>query len=154
MVRKRGWLSEEDFLEGVTFAQLTPGPNFSNLATFVGARLGGPAGALVSLLAVLTPGMLVILTLAALYTSFPVNDNPYLRGALSGVASAAVAVLGVVVLQTLPAALRSRHGLSVVLVAFLAVGLWRVNIAWVLLTLLPYALWANRPGSEEGGKRE
>lgn len=154
MVRRRQWLNEEEFLEGLTFAQLTPGPNFSNLAMFTGTRLAGPLGAVVALLAVLLPGTLIVLTLAVLYVAFPVTENRLLQGTLQGVASAAVGVLAVLVLQTLPGALRSRHGLAVLLAAFLAVGVLHVNIVWVLLVLLPYGCWANRPavllGSGQG----
>lgn len=152
MVRRRQWLSEEDFLEGVTFAQLTPGPNFSNLAMFIGSRLGGPLGALLALLAVLLPGTLIVLSLAVLYVSFPVTENRLLQGALHGVASAAVGVLALLVVQTLPTALRSRHGLPVLLLAFLAVGVFHLNIVWVLLILLPYGFWANRPAAGRNGR--
>lgn len=148
MVRQRQWLSEDEFLEGLTFAQLTPGPNFSNLAAFVGAQLRGPPGALVALLAVLLPGGLIVLALAHLYTRSPLTGSPLAQGALMGVGSAAVGLLTVIVLHTLPAALRSRHGLTLALLAFLGVGVLSLNIVWVLGLLLAYGMWANRPGAK------
>lgn len=150
MVRNKKWVTEEAFLEGATFAQLTPGPNFSNLAAFIGARLGGSPGAVAALIGVLLPGTLVVLALAYMYAHYPVTQNPLLQGALRGVGSAAVGVLTVVVLQTLPSALRSRHGISLLVLAFIGVGVLHTNIVWVLVVLLPYGLWVNRPGGQTG----
>src|ERR1035441_11123120 len=45
LVEKLGWLSPQEFIDGVAISNLTPGP-ISVLATFAGYRLRGIAGAL------------------------------------------------------------------------------------------------------------
>ncbi|MCD0156473.1 chromate transporter, partial [Deinococcus sp. 6GRE01] len=44
--RRGAWMTELDFAETYTLAQLTPGPNAVNLAAMIGARLRGWPGAL------------------------------------------------------------------------------------------------------------
>lgn len=151
VVRRRGWVSEERFLEGVTFAQITPGPNFSNLAMYVGAQLGGNIGAMVALISLMVPGVTIILLLAIAYSTFPIAQNRWLTGALHGVGAAAVGVLGSVVLQVMPAALRTRGGWPIALCGFFAVGVLGWNIAWVLLALIGVGLLLNRPGQKGPG---
>lgn len=49
MVEERRWLSNEEFLTGLTVARLFPGPNQINMAVYVGAFFHGLRGALVAL---------------------------------------------------------------------------------------------------------
>lgn len=68
LVFKRGWLKESDFLIGSGLAQLLPGPITGNLAVFLGQRLLGLLGAVITLLALVTPGLLLTLILCPIYT--------------------------------------------------------------------------------------
>ena len=52
LVLIHGWLTEREFAEVVSLAQMTPGPVALNAATYVGYRIGGFAGALVATIAV------------------------------------------------------------------------------------------------------
>ena len=79
--RKR-WLTREEFLEMLAVAQVLPGPNICNLALMVGDRFFGWRGAAAALLGMMLVPMLVVLTVAALYSSF--STNPVVAGALRG----------------------------------------------------------------------
>ena len=69
LVVRRGWLSSEQFVQDLTLSQILPGPNVSNLAVALGYRLGGWPGAAWGLIAVVLPGAVILLILAALYTA-------------------------------------------------------------------------------------
>lgn len=60
LVLKGLWISEETFAELISVAQITPGPVALNSATFVGYRMGGFAGALLTSLCVLFPPLMLI----------------------------------------------------------------------------------------------
>lgn len=147
VVRRRGWLTEAEFLEGLTLAQLLPGPNISNLAAYVGSRLGVPAGAVAATVGIVLPGFLVVVALALAYFSVRASGNPAFSGMLRGVAAAAAGVVWSVVLRVAPAGLRSRGGPLIALAAFAMVGILRLNILWALGLLFPLALILNRPGT-------
>ena len=55
----RGWLTEVEFAEVFTLAQLTPGPNAVNLAAMVGVRLSGKLGALLAVTGIMLPGLVM-----------------------------------------------------------------------------------------------
>lgn len=65
VVDKRKWLSEKEFEEILTIAQLVPGPNLVNIALYLGFRLSGTWSSLIGLLGLSVPGVFVILLINA-----------------------------------------------------------------------------------------
>ena len=61
-----GWLSEAEFLSFIAVSESTPGPLAVNMATFIGASLGGVLGAFCATLGVVLPSFFIILLIAAL----------------------------------------------------------------------------------------
>lgn len=94
-VGETGWIAAPDFAAAVAFGYITPGPVLI-IATFVGYRAAGPAGAIVATLGVfLCPWALAALAarqLRALLT------HPWLRAFGRGAAPAVVGLLGVTAL--------------------------------------------------------
>ncbi len=90
-----GWVGGEDFLVGYGAAQAVPGPMFS-IAAFLGARLegapGGAIGALVSLLAILLPGLMLAAGVLPWWSSLA--GRPGAARAMAGVNAAVVGLLG------------------------------------------------------------
>lgn len=141
----RGWMTEEGFAETFTLAQLTPGPNAVNLAAMVGAQLVGRLGALTSVLGVLTPGLLVMLTVSVLTLGGTGDFSPTLQSALRGAACAALAVLLTAALPVVRVGWRVRGGPAVVGLTFLALGVLRLDLLPVLLAMVGAGLLIHRP---------
>ncbi len=59
------WLSQEEFLDALSFGQVTPGP-VTTLAAFIGYKAAGEWGSLAATLGMYTPGALLILFLLPL----------------------------------------------------------------------------------------
>jgi hypothetical protein len=66
LVRRRQWMSAEDFIEGQTLARMLPGPAGTNLMIYLGLHLGGPSADVLGVVTWLLPGTLVALALSAL----------------------------------------------------------------------------------------
>jgi len=66
-VERKGWLSAQEFEDGIAATGLLPGPASTQLAIYCAWTLRGPAGALVGALCFIGPGLLVILGLSALF---------------------------------------------------------------------------------------
>ncbi|MGH9831629.1 MAG: chromate transporter, partial [Blastocatellia bacterium] len=60
VVRERRWLSDEEFLDAVSLAQSLPGANAANAITYVGLKLGGMRGAIVSVTSFILPSFLIM----------------------------------------------------------------------------------------------
>lgn len=67
IVNNLGLLTMAEFTDLITIAEMTPGPISINSATFVGQRVFGVWGAVVSTLAIITPSIIICLTLAYVY---------------------------------------------------------------------------------------
>lgn len=66
-VKKRLWLSEESFADGVTLCQSIPGATAMQVAAYVGLRARGPAGAFATFLGFGLPAFVLMVVLSALY---------------------------------------------------------------------------------------
>lgn len=89
-VERRRWLSDEEFAHGVALSQFL-GAFAVNTTTFVGYRLRGVSGAIVAVVAFLTPGVVLIIVLAGLY--FRYQELKLLQGALHGISPVVVAII-------------------------------------------------------------
>lgn len=70
VVEKKGWLSLKEFIDILTISQSTPGPISINAATFVGVKVAGIIGGIISTLGAITPSIVIVLILAKLYTKY------------------------------------------------------------------------------------
>ena len=70
IVAQRGWLSEQQFTNALSFCMLLPGPEAMQLATYSGWRLHGVHGGLLAGGLFILPGALVMLALAIGYVLF------------------------------------------------------------------------------------
>lgn len=91
-VQRRGWLSAEEFEDGIAAANLIPGPASTQLAIYCAWRLRGTAGALLGGVAFIVPGLILILALAALFLAASPPRWVLGAGAGAGAAVAAVAL--------------------------------------------------------------
>lgn len=67
IVDRHDWLSMAEFTDLITISQMTPGPIAVNAATFVGTKLAGIPGALVSTAGCVLPSCVLVTLLARLY---------------------------------------------------------------------------------------
>ena len=70
VVELHGWLTLSEFSDIVTISQMTPGPIAINAATFVGTRVGGVSGALISTLGCIFPSCVIVLLLSYFYYKY------------------------------------------------------------------------------------
>jgi chromate transporter len=91
LVERRGWISEQDYKEGLSLAQLAPGPLAAQLAIYLGwVRAGNPGATLVSL-AFVGPSLLMVLVLSAMYLRF--GGLPWMQGLFYGIGAAVIAII-------------------------------------------------------------
>jgi chromate transporter len=89
-VDKKNWILQDEFAHGVAFGQIL-GSFAVNVATFVGFRLRGLKGAIAAALAFITPSVVMIIILSALY--FRYNHVPAIKSALDGISPVIVALI-------------------------------------------------------------
>ena len=120
--------------------QMLPGPNVVNLSVVFGSRIRGASGAAVALLGLMGPPVAIVSLLGLLYARF--GEIAAVRGALAGIAAAAAGlVIGTAAKMAQPL---FRGGLNaapfVALITFVAIGVLRWPLHWVLLVMLPLSI--------------
>jgi chromate transporter len=120
VVRRRGWLSREQFLDLVGATNLIPGPNSTELAILIGHRRAGWAGLVVAGTCFIVPAMLIVLGCAWAYVRF--GELPEAEGVLYGIKPVIIAV----VIQALWSLGRT------------AVKSWFLAVVWVAAAALSF----------------
>src|SRR5262249_31400628 len=70
LVEERGWVSRDEYAEGLAFAQLSPGPLAAQLAMYLGWIRGGIFCATITGIAFILPSFLMVFGIAGLYIKF------------------------------------------------------------------------------------
>ncbi len=99
VVEKYAWLSLNEFTDLITIAEMTPGPIAVNSATFVGIKIAGILGAIISTLAVILPSLFIVSLLAHLYFKYRnIDFMQKILGTLRPVIVALIASAGLSIL--------------------------------------------------------
>ncbi|MBL0187074.1 MAG: chromate efflux transporter [Candidatus Obscuribacter sp.] len=91
VVRRRNWLSEIEFLDLVSAANLIPGPNSTELAIHIGYRQAGLAGLAVAGLCFILPAALMVTAIAAVYVQL--HQLPQLIAIMLGIKPVVLAII-------------------------------------------------------------
>jgi len=91
VVRRRGWLSRDEFLDLLGATNLIPGPNSTELAIHIGHRRAGWPGLLIAGICFILPAMAIVTIIAWAYVRF--GKLPQAEGFLYGVKPVIIAVV-------------------------------------------------------------
>jgi chromate transporter len=91
MVERRRWIEAKDFAEGLALCQFIPGATLTQVVSYVGLVLRGPAGAALAAASFVAPGAILVLILSALY--FRWQTLPAVQSLSHGIAAVVVAIL-------------------------------------------------------------
>ncbi len=91
LVEERRWVSKSDYLEGLAFSQLSPGPLAAQLAMYIGWLRGGVVGTTLVGIAFILPSFLMAVVVAALYVHF--GSLPWIQGMFYGIGAAVIAII-------------------------------------------------------------
>ena len=91
LVETRRWVSRADYLEGLVFSQLSPGPLAAQLAMYIGWLRSGPIGGTLVGIAFVLPSFVMAVLVAALYVHF--GSLPWIQGMFYGIGAAVIAII-------------------------------------------------------------
>lgn len=124
------WLTHQEFADATALGQITPGPVLIT-ATFVGYRVAGTLGALVTTVSIFLPAFLMTIAAASSLRRF--RSNEQVQSFLRGIAPAVVGLLIAAALSVGRAGIHTWMGLSIMLVAMFVLIRFRPNAFWVIL---------------------
>ena len=93
---RTGWFDYGEVSNMVTISQITPGPLLCNMATYVGYKMSGILGAVISTIAIVIPTLIAMYLIYRLYEKFKENKRVanslnYIRAAtLAGITTSII----------------------------------------------------------------
>ena len=131
-VDEKKWIDEPRFLHALNFSMLLPGPEATQLATYIGWLLHGVRGGLVAGILFVLPGALFMLGLSLLYAlgrGFPVID-----GALFGIKAAVLVIVVEALIRIGRRALKTRFLVMLAVLGF--IGIFFIDLPFPLIVIV------------------
>jgi chromate transporter len=91
LVDERKWITQEDYLNGLAFSQLAPGPLAAQLAMYLGFVRAGFFGATIVGGAFILPSFLMVLAIGKIYVSF--GGTRIIAALFYGIGAAVIAII-------------------------------------------------------------
>lgn len=139
VVRRRGWMTHQEFLDLLGATNLIPGPNSTEMAIHIGHRRGGWKGLCVAGASFILPAVLIVTAVAWAYVRY--GSVPHVTGILYGIKPVIIAIvlqalwslgktsiktkfLAAIAVVALILTILGTHELLILLGAGLLVGIW------------------------------
>ena len=136
---KLKWTKEGELIEELPVLQMIPGLIAGNTAIYVGHKMAGRLGAAVALVAVALPAFAIFLAVTCGLAHLPMG-NPWLEGALTGARCALTGILVGTVWKAWRKNVSGLYGPFAAFAATVAILVFGVNTALVLLTAMLFGL--------------
>ncbi|WP_241671181.1 chromate efflux transporter [Dankookia rubra] len=155
VVDERRWVSDARFLHALNFCTLLPGPEATQLATYLGWLLHGVKGGVAAGLLFVLPGAAVMLALSAIYVAF--GEVPLIAGLFYGLKCAVLVLVVEALLRVAKRALKGRVPWVVAFLAFATLFLLNLPFPAVVLAaglagyLAPAAFFGGGHGTAKDG---
>ncbi|MHB1033437.1 MAG: chromate efflux transporter [Pirellulales bacterium] len=118
VVRRRGWITREKFLDLLGAVNLIPGPNSTEMAIHIGYLRAGWAGLLVAGVCFIVPAMAIVTAIALAYVQF--GSLPEFAGLLYGVKPVVIAIVAQALWGLSKTAVKTRFLSTVAILATVA----------------------------------
>lgn len=127
-----GWLTEQEFADGIAMGQITPGPILIS-AAFIGYKVKGILGATIATIGMFFPPACLMIIAANVLSQ--VEDSPYVKAAFRGIKAAVVGMVfaaGLIIAQTMSPTFLSAFIFGAAIFSLLK---WNISV----LLLIPLA---------------
>lgn len=97
-VLRQNWMNMEELINFVAISESSPGPFAINMSTFVGLKIAGIIGAILSTVGVVITSFVVILIIAKGFEKF--KENRVVKACMRGLKPAVVSLIATAVITT------------------------------------------------------
>jgi chromate transporter len=134
VVEKKQWLDRASFLDLIAVAQSVPGVFAVNMAIFVGYKLKGVKGSIVTAIGAILPSFIIILAIAMFLYGF--KDNELIVSILKGIRPAVVALIAVAVVSAAKTAGITYKTVVIPAVTALLIYLLNVSPVYIIIAAI------------------
>ena len=131
IVTRRNWIGQEDFIDLLAVAQSSPGILAVNIAIFIGYRLRGVRGSIVTALGTVLPSFLIILAIALFFHNF--KENTVVERVFKGIRPAVVALIAAPTFSMARSAGINCRNIWIPIVSALLIWLLGFSPVWIII---------------------
>src|SRR5438270_3549485 len=133
LVEERRWISQEDYLKGLAFSQLAPGPLAAQLGIYLGFVRAGFAGATIVAVAFILPSLLMVLAISKAYISF--GGTRFIAALFYGIGAAVIAIIARSATKLVKTVIKKDKLLwAIFLVLAASTAITEREVVWIFLT--------------------
>jgi chromate transporter len=136
LVEERRWISDARFLHALNYCMLLPGPEATQLATYVGWLMHRTRGGIVAGVLFIVPGIVALMALSIIYATF--GKVPLVAALFFGLKAAVLAIVLEAVVRIGKRALR--NGAMVTLAAAAFAGIFFLALPFPLIIVAAAAI--------------
>ncbi|KST64058.1 chromate efflux transporter [Mastigocoleus testarum] len=125
-----GWLTQQQLLDAIAIAQITPGPLLSS-ATFIGYLLLGIPGAIVATVSIFLPSFLFSAALISVVSQL--RSFRWTSAFLDAVNTSSIALMAAVIVKLSQSVLIYWQSWVILLITFMISFRWKVNVIYLIL---------------------
>jgi chromate transporter len=136
-VHKKEWISEKEFMNALSLAQILPGATGVSVMGYIGFKLHKLWGGILAPLLYIMPATIAMIVLAWAYFTF--GNLTFVQALFAGLGALVVAllinatlILGKSVFKKIT--LRDWKGFTISLATFIGIFFLKINIIWLILT--------------------
>ena len=152
LVRRKHWLSDDEFLELTSISNALPGLNSTNMAILAGDRLAGAPGAVLAIVGMCLPAFILMTAAGVAYGSHVERHN--VDAALRGVAAAATGLLAATWYQIGKKSVKGFRDALLVIGAILGINYFKLSVPVVLIVVGAIAIYTYRPRPKPAEKTQ
>lgn len=149
-VVRRGWLSEEQFLEGVAICEMLPGPASTQTGIYTGYVRAGLLGALVAGTSFIFPAFSIMVVLSWAYFRF--QGVPQIDHLFLGISPVVIAIILAFSWKLSKKSIKDKTGVVIALGTFLLAWGLKMNVLLLLVLAGGVGLLVYRPPAAPPGK--
>jgi len=131
LVEKRRWISERRFLHALNYCMLLPGPEATQLATYIGWMMHRSLGGIIAGVLFVLPSMFILMALTWVYLLF--GNVPLVAGILHGIKPAVTAIVVFAAYRIGSRALKNGVLWAISAAAFVAIFAFKLPFPYIVL---------------------
>ncbi|MCM8783719.1 MAG: chromate transporter [Candidatus Omnitrophica bacterium] len=125
------WLTMEEFTDLVAIAELTPGPIIINLATFVGTRVAGLKGAILSTVGLIIIPFGFLFIIASKYLQL--KNFPFMQNFLNVIRPIAIALITIAIINLFKTSITNLKTFLIAIIAIVLLQFFKVNPIFIVI---------------------
>ena len=131
VAEKKHWMTEDEAIDCIAVSQSLPGVVAINMATYVGSKKRGLAGAFAATVGVALPSLISIILVIEVLKG--IGGNRYIVGALKGMKAAAAGMIAYAAYTIGSKVLKDTFSWTLGIAAFCLITLFDINVIFVII---------------------